>query len=62
MVLDGNCLVRAFRKIPEAILILKGAVPAPALAGRTRRPPDVVASEDFRANGYGGPVTFPRTR
>jgi len=39
-------------------MILKGAVPVLALAGCTRRPPDVVASEDFRANGYGGPVTF----
>lgn len=50
----------SLRKIPEAIQILKGAVPARIPVRITRRPPDVVASEDFRANGHGGPVTsFP---
>src|SRR3954451_16853536 len=38
-------------------MIHLGAVPARALAWDTRRPPDVLASEDFRANGHGGPVT-----
>ena len=57
----------SLRKIPEAISILKGAVPALIIrffrrVRITRRPPDVWASEDFRANGHGGPVTsfFPR--
>ena len=39
-------------------MIHLGAVPAPALAGSKWRPPDVLASEDFRANGHGGPVTY----
>ena len=52
----------SFTKIPEAINDPKGAVPAratlvPSGSGSTRRPPDVLASEDFRANGHGGPVT-----
>ena len=38
-------------------MILMGAVPARTLVRITRRPPDVLASEDFRANGHGGPVT-----
>ena len=38
-----------------------GADPAPGPGlGEHRRPPDVLASEDFRANGHGGPVTSPR--
>ena len=58
---DGHYPVRAFGKSLRR-LDIQGSCPCPDHLGfqrvrSTRRPPDVLASEDFRANGHGGPVT-----
>src|SRR6476660_9341924 len=44
-------------KIPEAIQSYWELTLFRTLVWSNRRPPDVLASEDFRANGHGGPVT-----
>ena len=53
---DGLYPVRAFGKSLRLFNPM-GAVPARTLVWIIRCPPDVWASEDFRANGHGGPVT-----
>ncbi len=52
---DGNCPVRAFENIPEAINTSLGAVPARVLARITWSPPDVQASEDIPATAMAVP-------
>ncbi len=54
---DGHCLVRAFGKSLRRLNPLGSCPCSGPWSGAYRRPPDVLASEDFRANGHGGPVT-----